>query len=1108
MKNNLQSIAPLHYNEFFSNYHNEKKFQNKQKIKKTTINSFSKTSYLETSKLKLKKNMTISQNIPEKYSIFLKLNKPKKTNKQSLIYNKTNINEKSLQINLYNSLKVLKEKKIKSKIFKKENNNNSNKTPLNIYNLTFAANNKNDVFKKQSSFSLSRNKNFFKSHDKIIIYENIKDNQEEKKQIHFRNKSNLLKIHSHKNSETNLTNSKISKKYMNKIVKINDIPSKHLTNNLQNYEITKTKENNKISLIKQIKNFNNNENQHQNLILLKSENKTKDNSVVVHNVTLNFFNQNNVEENIENIQINEKNKETLNIEINNNNINNLKKEKEIKNLYSTIGTLFQIEKQNNINLDSNDDNSLSAIKIKNFITTDFNIYDQISLETNKELIELYKKQPNQNFQKKLEKNDNLYKIINLVNKNLPKQDYQKIETKNNNNNNSFNKNNNNNLNDSNSGQLIKSKYNILEDSKNSASVFIMNVSNKIQNNMDVFHNKKSNGYSIEDTNKSKQNIFNNNIKGINDFNLKQNTKGVFNIFIQYQKYISNKKRAKIFSKKMFRDTTTSINNNYSNKNFNNNLSVDNNNKIINIIQKNNKKQNKKILKFSSINSTKKSNNSTNKILTEQNNKNDNNDKNNKSDKSNKSSNKNLNCMNMNEFKGSDFYSNLPFKKIFTDSDNNSELEEINHKSKKKTPIIFNTKFTNLKSKMETNNIAVKFNRKQEKIFDFEKDNVFFKNLKKNNKKVSKQKLPNEYKENNDKEAKKNRKSIKKFKKQLEDDCNSEFSEEVKELYEKIELIQNEFRKFMDKKHKEKLMIIIKKLKNLLLKPNKTEDDKTKIRIEKQNFHSFIKDYMEKYQKYNLTQFNSNKMKLSQDMIKYLKKNKNNKDINDKYYYIFENENPISYKNSNNKIKKKKRKKVKKIESSSEDFSQSISVSSYDDEILSPKNKKNIELLFGDYKHKQDNTGRRVSLTIPSRFYKRKSDFLFYRNKSSKKTSRIGNNIKIKDENHSEEEIDEYEKMKRKKFMIYEKRLYDFFSKVQKLKNKEGENMEKELDLLIDERMKDVEFPFDKQKQMRMNSFYNQYKDDRNREKYNYIFSNKKIQYMSPLRFHMTTYNGK
>ena len=133
-----------------------------------------------------------------------------------------------------------------------------------------------------------------------------------------------------------------------------------------------------------------------------------------------------------------------------------------------------------------------------------------------------------------------------------------------------------------------------------------------------------------------------------------------------------------------------------------------------------------------------------------------------------------------------------------------------------------------------------------------------------------------------------------------------------------------------------------------------------------------------------------------------------------------------------------------------------------------------------------------------------------RNKMTKfPKSSIFNNVELTQEEIDEEErrqrlikeLEEKERMEE----LRDKRLYDFFSRIQRLKNGKIKNFEEELNLLIEEQIDEAD-RIRVRKEARMNYFLQEFQFNRVKAKYNSDYKNKKYDYLSPIIF--TTENKK
>ena len=134
-----------------------------------------------------------------------------------------------------------------------------------------------------------------------------------------------------------------------------------------------------------------------------------------------------------------------------------------------------------------------------------------------------------------------------------------------------------------------------------------------------------------------------------------------------------------------------------------------------------------------------------------------------------------------------------------------------------------------------------------------------------------------------------------------------------------------------------------------------------------------------------------------------------------------------------------------------------------------------------------------------KFHKKK----FIKNKDGKRFRMIY----LKPEKDEKKKITQKKKETKdeEKNLIFEKKLYEFFAKIQYLKNK-GDD---EFNLLIDEEIDKMDNP-DTNREMRLNSFYEKFQDRRNfmMSDNKYKLKRAKLRFMSPIIFSSyTTRNG-
>ena len=1033
---NLESIIPSHYNETYSIYHDEKKCKIKS-INKTATNSFLNTSYPEIH------NKTVSNKCSTKYLSFAKLDDAKK-------------------IPIF---KILKEnrQKTKCRIIKKGNINS-----LNIYNLMFLLKDKNR-FQNLNTFA-SRNENFLcKNKNNLNIIQ-----------------INPKKIMSNNNNSENktATNENFNKSENEKIKNSVKVTQKILTfdnettplkNKLNNNENIQTNENNKKIKTKQ---FINN--------ITKSENNDKKTSLLIK-----YTNKDNIDEN------NKNNESDKNIAIHkvdvklpkyNNNLMNNKNRKfsieyltniareKINQILKYKSEIKNLNKNANQSQQNNEDVTAPSprkIKIKKYLDADFNMYDKITLKTNKDLVNIYKKEEKFNIKKILPQRE-LFKSLFIFNNSLYdyKPTFQNISVVNGRNDHINDNRYNTTLKNTLSSRRITAKFNLKNNKINNekqtniyddtfGSAFIMNLSNKIQDNLEYFRNKADERNSIDNI----DDIYAENYEKLFGSDFMNPNSNLFSVFSQYQKYLAGKKK---------------VLNNFPK--FKLNVNNDNINIESKITQTENKSDENLIINDSKvIKNTKTLNNDVNNIK----------------------SNKQLNI--------------FPFKKIF---DDHSEIIN-NWNNNSKNSIIKNN--NNKNDIIENNNSKIDNNRTEIKT-KTSKNVTSFSNeyLNKNIFKVKIEKKPrqktisipkkdmlldNNSSDSNINKSKSHIQFMDNMAKFLEEENDYESEDYIKKMEESLKILESsEHLKFLNKKELKKITTIIRRLIDLLTAKKKTEKNKVQIRIGKSKLKICMQNYIEKYLKFNLRESNNKlkKLDLPKNMKKYLKnhgKRKNKKKISQTQDNENRNKNKSTQNNNIEEISKEEKEfltETKNIEMKSQNSSSDSDSFSLPDD----NNKKIFAELFENIR--RDNP--LFLLPNCTKLEKRNSMFLIRKKKYKKRKSKTGDNLKIENEEGGikEDSIDEKEKLEKLKFEIYEKKLNDFFSKIKKLKNSEGENIDEELDLLIEERLKDMEYPEKKQKEMRMNSFYNQFRCERNEAKFNYMFSNKRLQYLSPLKFSVIT----
>ena len=105
--------------------------------------------------------------------------------------------------------------------------------------------------------------------------------------------------------------------------------------------------------------------------------------------------------------------------------------------------------------------------------------------------------------------------------------------------------------------------------------------------------------------------------------------------------------------------------------------------------------------------------------------------------------------------------------------------------------------------------------------------------------------------------------------------------------------------------------------------------------------------------------------------------------------------------------------------------------------------------------------------------------------------------------HEDEEIrqiKEKQRIKNLKKQITEKKMKEFFSKIQRLKDESLKDYEKELKLLIDEQLDRIDYAKSKENESRVNNFIQDLDYTRTKELYSKIFYSQRMHFVSPIIF--------
>ena len=359
--------------------------------------------------------------------------------------------------------------------------------------------------------------------------------------------------------------------------------------------------------------------------------------------------------------------------------------------------------------------------------------------------------------------------------------------------------------------------------------------------------------------------------------------------------------------------------------------------------------------------------------------------------------------------------------------------------------------------------------------------------------------------------------------------------ELEEIKKKISIIKNIQEMNFDEEEKEILLDNIFKYKILLSISKKSKED---IEIEegiKRKLRKIVEKYIYELQISELVNtksvFSKKKNKIIKSKINFLKNlnileeekfneienqiiNQIVEDENRKKTEIMKIEEENKKKTLKNKIQPKTKKVVKLIYDNSYMFKPKQAKKK---KIIKEEVKKIINTNYAlNYDNYNINNSQNPNESFNSNDSKKASKYKVSNSKFSRRSSIFscgGDNFKSRfNEKANEEELLKYEEElkrkkkeiedKRKREKLYEERLYSFFEKIKRLKN--NKDNPDELEKLIDERFNTN----DNSKENRINDFIHNLQLERQKEKYNIKFKNKRLGYSSPLIFTMDNFYSK
>ena len=348
--------------------------------------------------------------------------------------------------------------------------------------------------------------------------------------------------------------------------------------------------------------------------------------------------------------------------------------------------------------------------------------------------------------------------------------------------------------------------------------------------------------------------------------------------------------------------------------------------------------------------------------------------------------------------------------------------------------------------------------------------------------------------------------------------------EDKEIKEEVNLLQN----VLNEKETYNLFNLVVLYKKFIRKKNKKEDNKKEMKSKKEEIFNIIQNYfdillteklsikeikedqvhfnilnqLKVLRKFGL--FSSKKLlelqakilkKRAKDLERYLNGEENWENISSK---LFHRRNSAKLKSTRLEIFNRRKKKKKLIYNNLYLFKDNDS----DNDKTNMQIKKEIyDILNTDYGN-INNEARENNMMLEKRRKIKKEE--------KKKFIKIKKNDKplarLKDEILNEEILkklqkkDEKREKQTEKEDIRDKKIYEFFAKIQRLKRRQNLDNINEINSFIDEQIElNNEIPKEKD-DGRLNTFLQEFLYQRSREKYAFDMKNKRITYMSPITF--------
>ena len=137
------------------------------------------------------------------------------------------------------------------------------------------------------------------------------------------------------------------------------------------------------------------------------------------------------------------------------------------------------------------------------------------------------------------------------------------------------------------------------------------------------------------------------------------------------------------------------------------------------------------------------------------------------------------------------------------------------------------------------------------------------------------------------------------------------------------------------------------------------------------------------------------------------------------------------------------------------------------------------------------------------FKKKKRNILESKFRNSLMIDDLKDVIPVKEIYEEDEEIKQFQEDEKRKQLRQEsidKKMNDFFKKIQRLKNSDITDFEKELEMLVNEQLERVDYSKEKENEFRRNNFVQDFDLTRTKDLLTKKFKSKRMHYLSPIIF--------